>query len=466
MLTWYKKRLKTKPDDLFLIYDNQSYNISDLSNNIIINQRVFITSGLKRGDKVIIFLPNGIESIEVIISCFELGIIAVPISIKFTKIELKKIVQLIQPKIIITNWNLSSKVNDFNINTIDIEEFPTIARICQSFTMEYKINKKDVAAIILTSGTTDIPKAVQLTYENFESSCENWNHFLQFNKNDQFLCCLPLNHIGGLSVVIRGLIYGFSINIAESFNAEILYKLVKKYPVSLISLVPTMLDKLLIKKDGVDILLKLRAILLGGGPASDKLLDYCIQKKLNIVKTYGMTETCSGIVGLWLKTNPDKKHFSGIPFPEVKIKIINDEIYIKGPMIMKGYLNQLDSKGYHNSKDLGWLDDKNNLFVEMRRKDLIVTGGENVNPKEVENTIINFENVLDCAVIGIKDDKWGQRVISYIVTKDKLNIDKELLLKFLEKKLSKYKIPKEFIYVNNIPRNEIGKIKINLIKGL
>ena len=148
----------------------------------------------------------------------------------------------------------------------------------------------------------------------------------KFDKNDQFLCCLPLHHVGGLCVLLRGLIYGFTINIADSFNPEIIYKLIKKYPISLISLVPTMLDKLLKKNDAEDILINLRAILLGGGPASDTLLDKCIEKKLNIVKTYGMTETCSGIVGLWLKEKPSKKHFSGSPFSEVKIKIINDEI--------------------------------------------------------------------------------------------------------------------------------------------
>tara|TARA_B100001115_G_C15837484_1_gene419034 strand:- start:434 stop:1831 length:1398 start_codon:yes stop_codon:yes gene_type:complete len=465
MSTWFNKKIKNSPNDNFIVYNNKSYSAFDLNNNININKRSLKVSNLNNGSKVVIFLPNGIEYVEIIIACLELGIIIVPISTKFTSSEIQKIIHLVEPDMIISCWELSKKVNVFNIPTINIEEFPSLARTCQSYSLKYKFNKKDVAAIILTSGTTDDPKAVQLTYENFESSCRNWNEFLKFNKNDQFLCCLPLHHVGGLCVLLRGLIYGFTINIADSFNPEIIYKLIKKYPISLISLVPTMLDKLLKKKDGQDILINLRAILLGGGPASDTLLDKCIEKKLNIVKTYGMTETCSGIVGLWLKEKPTKKHFSGSPFPEVKIKIVNDEIYIKGPMVMKGYINQPDTKDYHNSKDIGWLDGDNNLFIEMRRKDLIVSGGENINPKEVENTILKFKDITDCAVIGIDDEKWGQKVISYLVTNEK-TINIQELIKFLHCEIAKHKIPKNFIILDNIPRNEIGKVNMNLIKSL
>ena len=134
-------------------------------------------------------------------------------------------------------------------------------------------------------------------------------------------------------------------------------------------------------------------------------------------------------------------------------------------MVMKGYLNQPDLKDYHNSKDIGWLDGDNNLFIEMRRKDLIVSGGENINPKEVENTILKFKNITDCAVIGINDEKWGQKVISYLVI-NKKTINIQELIKFLKGKIAKYKIPKNFIIVDNIPRNEIGKVNMNLIKSL
>ena len=466
MITWFQNRLKNHPNSSFIIFQNKSYSISNISGNILSIQKVFSASGIKPKDRLIILLPNGIEIIETILACFEMGVIAVPISTKFTDIELIKIIKMINPVSIITNWELSSRVNNLGVSILEVEEFPSIARICQVYKPINNIKKTDVAAIILTSGTTDIPKAVQLTYENFEASCRNWDSFLTFNCEDQFLCCLPLHHIGGLAVIVRGLIYGFCINLAESFSANLIYELIKKYPISIVSLVPTMLEKIVNKKDGINCLLPLKAILLGGGPASDKLLDISFQNQLNLVKTYGMTETCSGIVGLWIKNNPGKKQFSGIPFPEVQLKIKNEEVYIKGPMVMKGYLNEADNVGFYNSQDIGWLDKNNNLFIKMRRKDLIVTGGENVNPKEIETVLLKINKVNDCVIIGVSDQEWGQRIIAYLSTIDNNKIDKKELINKLSKELSKYKLPKEFIFVEFISRNEIGKVKLEDLKYL
>tara|TARA_B100001250_G_scaffold409561_1_gene434130 strand:- start:60 stop:1460 length:1401 start_codon:yes stop_codon:yes gene_type:complete len=466
MISWFRNRLKNDPDSVFITYKEKSYTISDLSSNILSIQKVFSASDIKEKDRIMIFLPNGIDIVEIILACFESGIIAVPITTKFTNLELKKIIQIINPKAIITNWDLSSHVNDLNKIILEIEEFPSISRVCQVYNPNYNINKNDVAAIILTSGTTDTPKAVELTYKNFEVSCQNWNDFLNFEKKDQFLCCLPLHHIGGLAVIVRGLLFGFSINLAESFNADLLYKLIKRYPISIVSLVPTMLEKIIAKSDGISCLSNLRAVLLGGGPSSDSLLDICLEEKINIVKTYGMTETCSGIVGLWIQDNPDKKQFSGKPFRDVKIKIINDEVHIKGPMVMKGYLNENNFDEYHNSKDIGWLDENNNLFIEMRRKDLIISGGENINPKEIELLLIKKENIIDCAVIGIPNKKWGQKVVAYLCTENNQIIKNEELIEYLSIVLAKYKIPKNFIFVDFIPRNEIGKVVLKKIKLL
>ena len=465
MIPWFQNRLEKDSSNLFIYYNNKSYSASDLSSNIFSIQKVFSACDIRRQERLIILLPNGIDIIEVILACFQSGVIAVPVSIKYTDSELNKIIKMIKPKSIITNWEFSNRVNNLGNDVIAIEEFLSISRVCQNYNPINKIKKTDVAAIILTSGTTGIPKAVQLTYNNFESSCENWNRFLEFENHDQFLCCLPLHHIGGLAVVVRALIYGFSINLADSFKSHLLYTIIKTHPISIVSLVPTMLEKIINYSNGINILKSLRAILLGGGPSSDELLNICLKNNLNIVKTYGMTETCSGIVGMWIQDEPSKKHFSGNPFKDVKIKIINKEIHIKGPMVMKGYLNENNLNGYHNSKDFGWIEN-NNLYIEMRRKDLIVSGGENVNPKEIESVLFKKNNIIDCAVIGIADKKWGQKVIAFLTTLDNKKIpDKELIL-YLSKELSKYKIPKYFLFVDSIPRNEIGKVITKNLKLL
>ena len=126
-------------------------------------------------------------------------------------------------------------------------------------------------------------------------------------------------------------------------------------------------------------------------------------------------------------------------------------------MVMKGYLNNVDCNGVHNSQDFGWLDSEGTLFLDMRRKDLIVTGGKNVNPKEVEDILISIDGISDAAVIGVSDDEWGQKVTAYVVVKNK-NLSNNKINNALEGKISKFKIPKKIHFVDFIPRNELGKI--------
>ena len=207
---------------------------------------------------------------------------------------------------------------------------------------------------------------------------------------------------------------------------------------------------------GLDGLKSLRWILLGGGPCSEKLLNICIKENLNIVKVYGMSETCSGTVGLKLLNEPQNKLFAGRPFGNTKVWSKDGELHLSGPIIMKGYVGFDDADGVHNSKDLGYVNDDNLVFLDIRRKDLIISGGKNINPIEVEDALTSIPGIIDAAVVGKEDEEWGQKVVAYINIKYKVS---DLKLKaILKEKLSYYKIPKEFISISFIPRNELGKI--------
>ena len=210
--------------------------------------------------------------------------------------------------------------------------------------------------------------------------------------------------------------YGFSISLINEFQAEVVLKTIQNHPVTIISLVPTMLKRILDLKGGFKALQSLRWILLGGGPSPEYLLDICIKENLNIVKVYGMSETCSGTFGLILLDEPSNKFYAGRPFSGTEVWIENDEIHISGPMIMKGYVGEKETNGTHNSHDFGRLDDDNLLFLHIRRKDLIVSGGENINPLEVEECLLKVKGISDAAVIGKVDNEWGQKVVAYIVS--------------------------------------------------
>ena len=462
-MSWFQNQIGNNPKELFIQLNERHYTFLETDDMVQTYTQSLLRENIKPQDRILIYLPSGIELVHIIFACFEIGAVAVPISPKLTKRECKIVIEKIQPKLIISNWEYKSVLTPYSLPLTAIEELPNSSHGCSIVKNNYEKNSDDIAVIILTSGTTGVPKAVQLTYGNFDVSCSNWNNFLQFESNDQFLCCLPLHHIGGLAVLIRALIYGFSVNLVTRFQAEVVLKTIQRHPVSIISLVPTMLKRITDLEGGLEALKSLRWILLGGGPSPEYLLDLCIKEKLNIVKVYGMSETCSGTVGLKLLDEPSNKFYAGRPFPSARVWIENDEIHFSGPMVMKGYVGETETNGTFNSHDLGRIDDDNLLFLDIRRKDLIVTGGENVNPIEVEECLMNVEGISDAAVVGIDDDEWGQKVTAYIVT---TSLENELLHSELKKSLSPYKIPKEYLQVSHIPRNELGKIVYEKLRSL
>ena len=462
-MSWFQNQIINNPKKLFFQLNERHYTFLETDYMVQVYTQSLLRENINPQDRILIYLPSGIELVHIIFACFEIGAVAIPISPMLSERERRVVIDKIQPKSIITNWEYKVSFTSYSLPIIPIEELPSSSGGCATVENSYKQNSDDIAIIILTSGTTGIPKAVQLTYDNFEVSCSNWNNFLQFEPTDQFLCCLPLHHIGGLVVLIRALLYGFSVSLVNEFQAKVVLMTMQTHPVTIISLVPTMLKRILDLKGGLKALQSLRWILLGGGPSPEYLLDICIREKLNIVKVYGMSETCSGTVGLKLLDEPSNKFYAGRPFPGAKVWTENNEIHISGPMVMKGYVSEEETDGIHNSHDLGRIDDDNLLFLDIRRKDLIVTGGENVNPIEVEECLMNISGISDAVVVGIDDDKWGQKVTAYIVTN---TLENELLHCELKKSLSPYKIPKEYIQVSHIPRNELGKIVYEKLRSL
>jgi len=462
-MSWLQKQLTKNPHKIFIQEGENQFSYSNVADMVTTYAKALIKEGIQIQDRIIIYLPSEIELVEIILACFEIGAVAVPISLELTEKERNAIIEKIQPQLIISNWNHKPALISSSFPLTPIEELPNASSGCSVITNNYKKKLEDVAVIILTSGTTGKPKGVQLSYSNFEASCNSWNDFLLFESTDQFLCCLPLHHIGGLAVMLRALMFGFSVNLVSNFDAKLVLDTIIKSPVTIISLVPTMLKRILDLEGGLNAIKSLRWILLGGGPSPEYLLDFSIKEKLNIVKVYGMSETCSGTVGLKLLEEPHNKFYAGRPFPGAKIWVKNDELYIAGPMVMKAYVGESTTNGVHNSHDLGRVDADNLIFLDIRRKDLIVSGGENVNPIEVEECLMNVEGISDAAVVGIDDDEWGQKVTAYIVS---IPLEKELLRIELEKYLSPYKTPKEYIQVTHIPRNELGKIVYKKLKSL
>jgi O-succinylbenzoic acid--CoA ligase len=299
-----------------------------------------------------------------------------------------------------------------------------------------------VHSIIHTSGTTGRPKAVELTYANHHASALASAENLGNEPGDRWLSPLPVFHVGGLAVLLRCAIYGTTAVLHDGFDVDGARRSFESGEATLASLVPTMLSRL--RDAGMTDAPELRALLLGGGPIPGDLLEWARSIGLPVVPVYGMTETSSQVVA----------GIPGRPLPGVEIEVAGDgEILVRGPMVSRG---AMAADGWLHTGDSGHLDGEGLLHVTGRAKDLIVTGGENVAPVEVEDALLSHPAVADVAVLGLPDPEWGEAVTAFVVLSGQAT--SEELIEHARERLAPFKVPKRVEQVAGLPRNPAGKL--------
>jgi O-succinylbenzoic acid--CoA ligase len=292
------------------------------------------------------------------------------------------------------------------------------------------------ALVVVTSGTTGAPKGVVLTHDAVEASGRATSVRLGVGPQDHWLACLPLSHVGGLSVITRALVTGTALTVHPGFDAEQVEGAARE-GATLVALVATALQR-------VDPSL-FRVVVLGGSRPP-------VQLPPNAVVTYGMTETGSGIV------------YDGRPLDGVSLRIEpDDEILVRGPMLLRAYRNGTDPKdadGWLPTGDLGRLDSDGRLVVEGRRAELIITGGENVWPAPVEARLATHPAVADVAVVGRPDPEWGQRVVAVVVPRSGTDPPVLAALRdWVREELPAFCAPRELVVTDAIERTALGKVR-------
>jgi O-succinylbenzoic acid--CoA ligase len=304
------------------------------------------------------------------------------------------------------------------------------------------------AVVLFTSGTTGGPKAALLARENLEASARAANEVLQVEAASRFLCVLPLYHVGGLSTLVRCELAGATVVLHERFEAEAVARELHEGTTHA-SLVANTLSRVL--EQSADF--PPAVVAVGGGPVPRPLLDRARAAGLRVVQTWGMTETCS-MASCELPDDADGTT-AGAPLPGFEIRIDSGEVVVRGPALMRGYLGQEPLRGrFFRTGDLGELDARGRLTVHARRTDLIVSGGENVYPGEVEAALLAHPDVREAVVLPTPDPRWGQVGVAYVVTESS---DDELR-DFLRSRIARYKLPARFIRIPDLPRNAAGKV--------
>jgi o-succinylbenzoate---CoA ligase len=298
---------------------------------------------------------------------------------------------------------------------------------------------------------------------------------LGYTDSDRWLCSVPLFHISGYSILMKSVIYGMPMILHESFDADRAINDIKTKQVTIISVVGTMLFRIVEALKDSKLPNHFRCALLGGGPAPLPLLEACKAKEVPVFQSYGMTETASQIVTLAPEYSITKLGSAGKPlFPSQIMISLEDgkqaspkqagEIIVKGPNVTKGYLNRPEvieekfNQGWFHTGDIGYMDEEGFLYVLDRRSDLIISGGENIYPAEIESVLLAHPDVADAGVTGFNDETWGQVPAAFVVRKKDACVTEDELKRFCLENLAKYKVPRSFYFTEKLPRNASKKL--------
>lgn len=326
----------------------------------------------------------------------------------------------------------------------------------------------DVGPILFTSGTSGRPKGARLTLAHFRASAEIASGVVDAGRDDVWLLCLPLFHVGGLAMMWRALSWGAALRLMPVVDVDAIARLAATGAVQHASVVPTTLRAWL-SSTALAPASRMKAILVGGGPVSRDLLEAGRRAGLPVVWTWGMTETTSQACTASPRDPPTD---AAAPLPGVVVDVRDDrgssvdhgvvgDVFVKGPTLFAGYLDGpvavCDDRGFFATGDLGSVDDAGRLRIAARRTDLILSGGENLYPAEIEAVLARCPGVVDVAVVGVPDAVWGQRPVA-VVAGNGVFVDVDAVVAFAQSALPKIKRPDRVVVVVALPRLGNGKV--------
>ena len=486
---WLTRCAENRPGHLAVECGQVQWSFAELDRQATRLARQLATIGVQEGNRVALLAANGLPYVAFVHALTRLGAILVPLNLRLTLEELCWQVRDVHASLLVCDENYASLAADIGLAVpqLPLATLADESRRGETVLSELPasdvplrtlIDLSEAQAILYTSGTTGRPKGALITYGmqwwNALGSALNLGH----SPDDRWLACLPLYHIGGLSILMRSVIYGISVMVHEKFDPMIINRSILEDKITLISVVAVMLQRMLADLDAnsgeARYPATLRCILLGGGPAPYPLLQACVLRDIPVVQTYGLTEACSQAVTLSPADALRKLGSAGRPLLPVQLRIMHDnrqasagepgEIFLQGPTITPGYVDRPEATaqafqdGWFATGDIGYLDKDGYLFVLDRRADLIISGGENVYPAEIESVLQSHPAVKEAGVCGQVDAQWGQVPVAFVVLKAGSRVSAEALLDFTFQKLARYKQPRAIYFSEQLPHTSSGKL--------
>ena len=471
------------PDNTAIIEGEKIYTYGEFNNYASRIASTLSDYGVKPGDYVGLCAPNSYHWLALYFGTLKCGAVAVTFSHLLTTDEFRKILFDCRPKILFTTCNrgpdLDCRESDYRPDFIITEEGEnSIIRLVKKGNPGFKTvdrNRDDIAAILYTGGTTGTPKGAMLSHENIMMAINNVVYYERSSKRDLALCFLPINHVfGQVHVMNSTILSSGGLVIQPSFNMDMVLDAINRYKVTKFYAVPTIYIRML---EMADLKEKIKSVTYcfsaATSMAAEIVREWSARTGLDIHECYGMTESASIVT-----FNHYHRHVIGsvgTPANGVEIQIRDmdgkilkqgekGEICLRAPNIFRGYLNNPEETArafwgdWFRSGDIGLLDEEGYLFIVDRLKDMVITGGENVYPREVEEILYTRPEVQECAVIGLPDREYGEKVTAFIVLNKGYKLDSDCLKQYLKERLAGYKVPKGYIAVEELPKSPAGKI--------
>ncbi|HEX6537705.1 MAG TPA: long-chain fatty acid--CoA ligase [Candidatus Dormibacteraeota bacterium] len=482
------RRAASTPDRTALIFRDESWTFGELNR---LTNRVahgLHAGGVNPGDRVGFIGLNHPRFLFTLFGAAKLGAVFVPLNFRLSGPELAFIIGDAGLQTLVYEDNFGSIVDEIR-DQIDVRQFICSeeregARSFDELThdqretnLDYPVGDDDVAWIMYTSGTTGRPKGAMITHGNVK-----WNNFnsslaVDSLVDDRTLAVAPLFHIGGLNATpIATLTIGGAVVIEQIFEPGMVLELIERHRITTMFGVPAMFMFMAQHPDfATRDLSSVRIFVVGGAPVPEQLLRSYADRGIPFLQGYGLTETgpqacllpphmaeaklgSAGIQPFFTDTKVVDENGNDVPDGE------RGEIVVRGPNVMKGYWNRPDATaevledGWFHTGDIGKRDDDGYFYILDRKKDMIISGGENIYPAEVEDVLFQHPAVQDVAVIGVQHPRWGESVRAVIVVKDGETVTEQEIVDFTEGRLARYKQPRSVVFADWLPRNPTGKV--------
>jgi o-succinylbenzoate---CoA ligase len=471
---WLDRRASVQPDHPAVMTDGRSVTYAELARRACAAGGRLVRMGVQHGDRVAVLLQNGLEFVEVMYGLMGCGAVLVPLHSRLTPTEVSREVADCGARLVLARPETLHSVAGMFSAPVSVRAWslcPAEEAVHRTGT-GMRIDLDEVHSVIYTSGTGGPSKGVRLTYGNHWWSTIGSALNLGVHADDRWLACLPFCHVGGLSILLRSVIYGTTAVVHDGFDPARVNGAIDEDRVTIVSLVATMLRRMLTERGEKPYPSWLRCLLVGGGPVPLSLLEECAARNLPVVQTYGLSEAASQVTTLAPGDALRKLGSAGKPLLPTEVEIAGarrpvpvgeiGEILVRGPTMSPGYVGQAepptDAEGWLHTGDVGRFDAEGFLHVLGRRDDVIVSGGENVHPVEVEAVLQSHPAVSEVCVVGAPDAEWSAAVVAFVRVREGTTTTEVQLREHARRRLAGFKLPRRIIFVDDFPRTAAGKI--------